>query len=84
MYVMLEGFVDTRGKFALAWDIESPSGKAATPTPSKGHTIVKRSSGASGRHDAPAGAALAGLATAFACAVLVHLWGPGLLLPLLG
>lgn len=71
--------MDTRGKFQLSYDIESPSGKAATPTPSKGAYLIKRSSGAgAGRQDAAASATLAGLATAFTLAVLIHLWGPGL------
>ena len=78
-HVLLEGFVDTKGKFELAYSIESPSGKAATPTPSKGHlTAQLKSSGTtSTKRELPA-AAVAGVGTAFALAVLIHLWGPGL------
>ena len=77
-YVLLEGFVDTKGSYELSYTIESRSGRAATPTPSKGHLTAKSSGAGQGGAEAAANAAIAGLGTAFALGILMHIWGPGL------
>lgn len=76
-YVLLEGFVDTRGAYELSYFVESRSGVPATPTPSPGHLTA--AGGATGGASALSPlAALEGVGVAFAVAVLLHVWGPGL------
>jgi hypothetical protein len=76
-YALLEGFVDTRGAYELSYFVESRSGVAATPTPSPGHLAARGASGGAPAQS-PALAALEGVGVAFALAVLLHVWGPGL------